>query len=294
MHKLIVATVLLGLSAAALLAARYLPRGGSSPAVTESELTKLFKPRLGTPLPLDATFRDETGKVVTLGDYGKERPFILVPVYLRCPTLCNEVLNELVKGLRGIATLNVGREFDVVVVSFDAREQPELAAAKKAAYVEEYARRGSESGWHFLTGEQSQIDRLLDAIGYKVVWEEEKRQFAHASGVVVCTPDGVVARYFPGLDYRPLYLRLALAEAGQGTITPGVIDQILLPCFVFDSTKGRYSAAVLTLVKGAGVVTVVSVLLFWGLMAFRSRSTVAPHVTPQLPAPALTEGGDVR
>ncbi|MFO0878857.1 MAG: SCO family protein [Gemmataceae bacterium] len=278
MKKLVVVIVLIGLGVGGMVASQALVPARPARAVNDADLKKLFKPRMGTQLPLDATFRDETGKAVTLGDYGHDRPFILVPVYLRCPTLCNEVLNELVKGLRGIATLTVGREYDVVVVSFDAREKPELAAAKKEAYVEEYARRGSEPGWHFLTGEQPQIDRLLDSVGYRVVWDEAKQQFAHASGILICTPEGTLARYFPGLDYRPLYLRLALAEAGQGTITPGVIDQVLLPCFVFDATKGQYSAQVLTIVKGAGVLTALAVLVFWLATGFRRPATAPPSL----------------
>lgn len=261
---------LLGLLAAcvgaAVVVVKILPVDRPRATVTEIDPKKLFKPRLGAPVPLDAPFKDEAGRTVTLGDYGGERPFILVPAYYRCPSLCNEVLNELVKGLRGIASYQVGRDFDVVVVSFDAREQPALAAAKKQAYAEDYGRRGSEGGWHFLTGDQKEIDKLLESVGYRVEWDEGKQQFLHASGVVVCTSQGTVARYFPGLDYRPLYLRLALTEAGQGKISAGVIDQVLLPCFVFDATKGRYSAQVLTIVKAAGVLTLVGLLGFWGVM----------------------------
>lgn len=253
----------------------WLPGGAPRNRVTENDLKKLFKPRMGSSLPLDAAFVDETGQTVTLGAYGKDRPFILVPAYLRCPSLCNEVLNELVTGLRGIATATVGKEFDVVVLSFDPREKPDLARAKKQSYVEEYARRGSDPGWHFLTGEQKEIDRVLESVGYRVVWDDDKQQFAHAAGILICTPQGTVARYFPGLDYRPLYLRLALTEAGQGTITPGIIDQVLLPCFVFDSSKGQYSAAVLTLVKGSGVLTVLLVFVFWLVMWLRHRPSAS-------------------
>jgi protein SCO1/2 len=244
----------------------------SKERVTDIDPKYLFRPRLGSAIPTDTTFRDETGRAVTLGDYGGERPYILVPAYYRCPSLCNEVLNELVKGLRGIASYEVGKDYDVVVVSFDARETPELAKAKKAAYVDEYRREGSEQGWHFLTGEQPQIDRLLESIGYRVQWDEGKQQFLHASGIVLCTPQGIVARYFPGLDYRPLYLRLALTEAGRGTISAGIIDQVLLPCFAFDESKGQYSASVLTLVRAAGVATLVAVVLFWVVMWRRGRA----------------------
>ena len=239
--------------------------------VTDIDPKKLFRPRLGAPVPADAAFVDESGRKVTMGQFGNDRPFILVPAYFRCPTLCNEVLNDLVKCLRGIAGYQLGRDYDVVVVSFDAREKPALAKAKQAAYVEEYGRLGSENGWHFLTGEQADIDRLLQAVGYKVEWDEAKQQFLHASGVIVCTPGGSVARYFPGLDYRPLYVRLALTEAGQGKITAGILDQVLLPCFVFDETKGQYSGAVLRLVRAGGVLALLGVLAFW-LVSIRARS----------------------
>jgi protein SCO1/2 len=287
MRKVVIVLALVSLGGLGLLATRLAPKPSRPATVTEADLRKLFRPRMGAALPLDATFRDETSQSVTLGGYGKDRPIILVPVYLRCPSLCNEVLNELIKGLRGIATLTVGRDYDVVILSFDAREQPALARAKKTAYVEEYARRGSDAGWHFLTGDQAQIDRVLDAIGYQVIWDEKKQQFAHASGIVICTPQGIVARYFPGLDFRPLYLRLALAEAGQGTITPGVIDQVLLPCFVFDSTKGQYSASVLMLVKISGVLTVVALGLFWWRMAI-CRRTGGSLACPVAPMDTLT------
>ena len=267
MRRVALVAMLAAFVGAALLLVRAAPAKRSRSAVTDIDPKKLFRPRLGTEVPADAAFVDEEGRAVRLGDYGKDRPYILVPAYYRCPSLCNEVLNDLVKGLRGIASYQVGRDYDVVVVSFDAREKPDLAKAKKAAYAEEYGRLGSANGWHFLTGEQAEIDRLLEAVGYKVEWDERRQQFLHASGVIVCTPRGSVARYFPGLDYRPLYLRLALTEAGRGTISAGIIDQVLLPCFAFDETKGQYSAAVLTLVRAGGLATLGLVVLFWVMTA---------------------------
>jgi len=263
MKKFALAAALLVCVGTAATLALTIPRPRPKATVTDVDPKKLFRPQMGTSIPGELTFRDEEGKRVTMGEYGKDRPFLLVPVYFRCPSLCNEVLIDLVKGLRGVAAYTVGKDYDVVVVSFDAREGPALAKAKKKAAVEAYDRPDSEPGWHFLTGEQGQIDKLLDAIGYKVYWDEERNEFLHASGVVVCSPDGVIVRYFPGLDYRPLYLRLALTEASEGTIRMGVIDQVLLPCFRFDENKGRYSASVLALVRIAGVVTMAAIALFW-------------------------------
>ena len=248
-----------------------LPRPTPRASVTDINPKKLFRPRLGSAISPDIAFVDETGQRVTMGDYGKDRPFILVPAYYRCPSLCNEVLNDLVKALRMIATYSAGKDYDVVVVSFHPEEKPDLARAKKDAYVESYDRKGSESGWHFLTGDQAQIDRLLDEVGYKVLWDEDKKEYAHAAGIIVCSPEGVVARYFPGLDYRPLYLRMALAEAGTGVITPGIMDQLLMPCFAFDPKKGQYSAAVLFRVKAAGVLTLVALAGTWAGMTWVRR-----------------------
>src|SRR5262249_45115607 len=241
-----------------------------------------FRPRLGTAIDVDVAFRDEAGRRVTMGDFGGDRPYILVPAYYRCPSLCNEVLNDLVKAVRGIAAYRVGKDFDVVLVSFDTRDKPELAAAKKASYAEAGELPGDPAGWHFLTGEQPEIDRLLAAVGYTVQWDEKKQEFAHAAGLVVCSPEGTVARYFPGLDYRPLYLRLALAEAGRGKIAPNLMDQVLMPCFAFEATKGQYSAAVLTLVQAGGVLMVAVIGLFWLAAALRGRR--------RAPAPAETAG----
>jgi protein SCO1 len=281
MKKVTIVLTLLSLAGIALVLALTIPRPRPKATVTDVDPKKLFRPQLGTAIPSDIAFRDETGAAVTMGKYGKDRPFILVPVYFKCPSLCNEVLIELVKGLRGVAAYSVGKDYDVVVVSFDPREPPALAKAKKQSIVEAYDRPQSEPGWHFLTGEQEQIDRLLDSIGYKVQWDEVKKEYLHASGCVICSPDGTIVRYFPGLDYRPLYLRLAITEASEGTIRMGVIDQVLIPCFRFDATKGQYSAAVLTIVKGAGVITVGLIGVFWlGMWRFGRR--------PQVPGASVT------
>ena len=255
MKKAAFILVFLGMAGIAAALTTIIPRATPRASVTDVNPKKLFRPRLGIAISPDIKFLDETGAPVTMGDYGKDRPFILVPAYYRCPSLCNEVLNDLVKAASLIATYSVGTDYDIVVVSFHPGEKPDLASAKKAAYVEAYGRKGAEGGMHFLTGEQDQIDRLLDEIGYKVLWDDDRKEYAHAAGIVICSPEGVVARYFPGIDYRPQYLRMALAEAGGGKISPSIMDQVLMPCFVFDPTKGRYSASVLFLVKVAGVLT---------------------------------------
>jgi protein SCO1/2 len=213
-----------------------------------------FDQRLNEQLPLDLTFHDESGATVRVGDYFGDRPVILVPAYLRCPRLCNLVLNELTDALNNL-TFNAGNQFQVVVVSFDARETPELAAAKKASYLERYNRPGAEAGWHFLTGDEANIEALTRAIGFRYRYDAEHDQFAHASGFVVLTPSGKMARYFFGMQFPPRHVRLALVEAGAGKVG-NVVDQILLLCYHYDPATGRYTATVMNLVRLAGILTV--------------------------------------
>jgi protein SCO1/2 len=239
---------------------------GPSPADVKIE------PKLGNQVPLHTVFRDESDEKIELRDYFRDRPVILVLAYLRCPRLCNEVLNDLNKGLRGVQPLNAGRDFQVVVVSFDAREKPALAAAKKRAYVEDYGRPGSESGWHFLTGDQPDIDALEQAVGFRAVYDPKDDQFAHDSAVIVLTPQGKVSRYLFGLGYTPRDLRLALVESSDGKVG-SFLDHVLLLCFHYDPAKGRYSATILTIVRVGGLLTVIALIAFWARVARRSLRT---------------------
>ena len=176
--------------------------------------------KLNEQLPLSAEFKDENGNVVKLGDYfGKEKPVILALVYYECPMLCNEVLNGLTGSLKGIS-FDAGREFEVVAISFDVREndKPDLAKNKKASYISRYARPGAEDGWHFLTGTQSEIDRVTQAVGFNYQFDEATNQFAHAGGVMVITPEGKISRYLYGIDYAPKDLKFALMDSATGKI----------------------------------------------------------------------------
>jgi protein SCO1/2 len=230
---------------------------------------KFFTPRLGDRVPRELAFRNETDKRVTMGDFGNDRPVILVLAYLRCPMLCNLVLNDLVSGLRRVP-FTVGEEFEIVVVSFDAREKPDLAAAKKAAYTEDYGRPGSEKGWHFLTGAQPEIDRLMEAVGFRAIWDPEQQQFAHARGILILTPDGMVARYFLEGTYPPRDLRMALVEASEGRVG-SPMDRILLMCFNYNPSTGKYSAKVLTAVRVGGFLVVTLMGGFWFITWRRGR-----------------------
>jgi protein SCO1/2 len=198
--------------------------------------------RLGQQLPLDALFADEAGKPVRLGQYFGKRPVLLVLAYYNCPMLCTQVFNGLVSSLR-VLPFDAGKDFDVVAVSFDPRDRPPDAAAKKKAYVEEYRRPGASAGWHFLTGGEGSIERVTKAAGFRYRYDESTGQFAHAAAIYVATPGGKLSRYFYGIEYGPRDLRLAMVEASEGRIG-SIVDQILLFCFHYDPKMGRYSAAI--------------------------------------------------
>lgn len=177
------------------------PSGPPSSAMPAALQQVRFDQKLDARLPLDARFKDENGASVALGDYFGKRPVVLAFVYYECPMLCNQILNGLVSGVK-VLDESVGTDFDVVAVSFDARETPVQAAAKKATYVDQYKRPGAERGWHFLTGDEASIKRVTDAAGFQFAWDAATQQFAHASGVIVATPDGRLARYLFGIEIR--------------------------------------------------------------------------------------------
>jgi protein SCO1/2 len=221
-----------------------------------------FDQRLDEQVPLDLPFRDEAGRDVRLGDYFRDRPVILVLAYFKCPMLCTEVLNGLVRALLDLP-LRPGEDFEILTVSFDPREPPELAAAKKKTYLERYGRPGAEAGWHFLTGGQNAIDRLTQAVGFRYTYDARNDQFAHASGILVLTPAGRTSRYFYDVKYSPRDLRLGLVEASAGRIGSPV-DRVLLYCFHYDPAAGRYGPAVMNLVRAGGALTLVALGLFAG------------------------------
>jgi protein SCO1/2 len=213
-----------------------------------------FDQRLNAQVPLDATFRDERGQDVQLAELVRGRPVILVLAYYRCPQLCNLVLNGLVDGLRGV-TYRPGEEYEIVTVSFDDRESPEIAAAKKASYVDSYGRPGAADHWHFLTGHKDQIDRVAEAVGFHYDYDSKHDRFNHPSGVVVLTPEGNVSRYLFGINYPPRDLKLGLMEASQGQVG-SLVDQFLLYCFHYDQATGKYAFAVMNAIRAGGALTV--------------------------------------
>ena len=226
-----------------------------------------FDQRLGAEVPLDVAFRDETGARVTLRDYLGDKPVLLVPAYYECPMLCTIVLNGVVSALRALP-FDVGKEFRVVTFSFNPRETSELAAAKKATYLEDYRRPGAAAGWHFLTGDEPSIAALTQAIGFRYAWDEASKQYAHASGIVVLTPAGRISHYFFGVEFPPRDLRLALVEA-SGEHIGSLVDQLLLFCFHYDPATGRYSRVALNAVRAGGVLTLAVLVAFVVLMLRR-------------------------
>ena len=224
--------------------------------------------RLDQPLPLDAVFRDENGAEVKLGDYFGHKPVVLALVYYSCPMLCNQVLNGMTSGLDVLTAFSIGKEFEVVTVSFDPRETPELARQKKETYIKWYKREGAAEGWHFLTGDQPNIDRLTQAAGFHYKWDEKTTQFIHASAIMITTSDGKLARYFYGVEYAPKDLRLGLVEASDGKIGSPV-DQLLLYCYHYDPALGRYGAVVMNIMRLGGALTVIAIVAM--LIVFRIR-----------------------
>jgi protein SCO1/2 len=227
-----------------------------------------FDQRLGDPVPLDVPFRDEDGKTVTLRDYAG-KPMLLVPAYYTCPMLCTLVLNGVVSMLRALP-FDAGKEFTVVTFSFDPQDGPEAAAAKKATYVGEYRRRGAEGGWHFLTGDAGSIEALTKAIGFRATWDKDNKQFAHASGIVLVTPQGRIAKYFYGVEFSARDLRLAIVEASANQIGT-FVDQLLLFCFHYDPATGRYSRLALDVVRAGGVLTLAAMAGMIGWWLRRER-----------------------
>jgi protein SCO1/2 len=253
------------------------------PAPAQDELPPALRDvgidqRLNEQVPLDLVFRDEAGQAVPLRTYFDGPPVILVLAYYKCPRLCNLVLGGLGKSLRGLS-FTLGEQFRVVTVSFDPRETPLLAAAKKAAYLEQYGRPGAAAGWHFLTGDQAAIKQLAQAVGFRYTYDARLDQYAHASGIMVLTPQGKIARYFYGVDYPSRDLRLGLVEASANRIGSAV-DQVLLFCYAYDAATGKYTAAVRNLVRLGGAVTVVAVGTFLVLMWRRERRGARQKVAP--------------
>jgi len=212
---------------------------------------------LDAQVPPDLTFVDDTGRTVKLGDYFGKKPLILNLVYYNCTMLCGEALAGLSAAMK-MVKFDVGNQFDVVTVSFNPRETPQLAAAKKAEYLKRYGRPGAAAGWHFLTGPADSINALTKAVGFQYQYDAARDQYAHATAIMVLTPQGRISKYFYGVDFPPKDLRMGLVEASQNKIG-NAVDQVLLYCYHYDPATGKYGAVVTNMLKLGGAVTILFV-----------------------------------
>ena len=242
-----------------------------------------FDQNLDQRIPLDVMFRDESGRPVQLGQYFGKRPVVMVFAYYECPMLCTQVINGLSSAL-GVLSLNPGRDFEIVTVSFNPRDTPAAAAEKKAHYLERYKRDGAAEGWHFLTGDQASIDRLTKAAGFRYVWDQQTSQFAHPSGVIVLTPDGTLARYLFGIEYGPRDLRFALVEASEGRVG-NPADALLLYCYHYDPMTGRYGFVIMRALRLLGGATVLALAAFIVFMLKREKHEGWISVPRRSPSP---------
>ena len=233
--------------------------------------------KLDQQLPLDLVFRDESGQQVKLGQYFGKKPVVLAFVYYDCPMLCTQVLNSMVTSFR-VLPFQIGNEFDVVTVSFDPRETNALATAKKKVYVDylpEKMRSGATNGWHFLTGDAVNIEKLTEAVGFHYRYDEATKQFAHASGIMLTTPAGKLSRYFYGVDYPARDLRLGLIESSENKIGSPV-EQLLLYCYHYDPSTGKYGFAVMRVMRVAGVITLLGIVAMLLFLKARNPRVMSP------------------
>ena len=251
--------------------AGYLSAPGVSSNTMPTALREIgFDQNIDQKLPLDATFRDESGQTVTLGSYYGKRPVLLAFIYYECPMLCTQVLNAMTATISTMS-LTAGKDFELVLVGIDPRETPAQAAAKKTEYLRRYKRQGAEAGWHFLTGDEPQIQRVAKAAGFRYAWDEQTQQYAHPTGIIVTTTDGRLARYLFGIEYGPRDLNLSLVEASEGKVG-SFADQLLLFCYHYDPMTGRYGIYVMRTLRVAGVATVLLIGTFIVVMVRREKS----------------------
>lgn len=248
---------------------------GLPPALREVGIDQ----KLNQQLPLELIFRDENGTPVKLKQFFGKKPVVLSLVYYSCPMLCTQVLNGMVTAFR-VLPFKIGNEFDVVTVSFDPRETAAVAAAKKKTYIgylPKEAQGTADVGWHFLTGDESTIKQLADAIGFRYHFDEATNQFAHASALMVTNPQGKLSHYFYGIEYSARDLRLALIESAENKIGSPV-DQLLLYCYHYDPATGKYGAVVMNMIRLGGILTLIAIaallllLRRWSAQQMRLRA----------------------
>jgi protein SCO1 len=226
-----------------------------------------FEPPLNGQMPLDLHFHDETGRDVQLREFFGQKPVVLAFVYYNCPMLCEQIQMGVVGTLR-MLSFNPGRDYEVVFISFDARETPEMAAAKKKTALNHFRRPETVSGWHFLTGSKESIEVATRAANFRFRFDAKSKLFAHASGVLILTPDGRISRYFYGVEYPGRDMRLGLVDASAGKIG-SPIDHLLLFCYHYDPSSATYSASILKIIRLGGILTILCIV--GGIFIFRRR-----------------------
>jgi protein SCO1/2 len=249
--------------------------GGNPGGITPQELKKVqFEQNLGVQVPLDLPFRDETGRAVRLSQYFNGRPVVLALVYYECPMLCTQALNGLVRSLK-VLSLEPGRDYNVVTVSFNPKETPAEAAEKKDHYLQLLQKPDASNAWHFLTGDDASIRVLTETVGFHYVYDAVTKTYAHPTGIIVLTAEGKTSKYIYGIDYGPRDLRLALVEASDHKIgTP--VDRLVLYCYHYDPTTGKYGLVLMNVLRLAGALTVVCIVGFIMILRFREKRMVRP------------------
>jgi len=261
-----------------MIAALTLAAGAQS--LTVSQLTDVrFDQELGVQVSLDLVFRDETGKTVSLAEYFGKKPVVLVLGYYQCPMLCTLTFNGMVEGMNDMKW-SIGDQFDVVHVSINPKEPPDLAAAKRQNYLKQYGRPGAAAGWHFLTGDETQIRKLADEVGFHYAYDSSVQQYAHPSGLVILTPDGKVSKYFFGVKFSPPDLYAALQDASQHNVG-SPIQRLVLLCFHYNPINGKYGAAIMMVIRIMGAATIGGMVWLFGAMIRRER------LRKMIPSPAM-------
>ena len=246
------------------------PAGVKPPVLKDIGIDQL----LNNEVPGELAFTDETGKAVKLSDYyGGDKPILLTLVYYDCPQLCNQVLNGITGALKTLP-LTPGKDFTMLTVSFDHRESVELAAAKRGEYLKRLGKKDADAGWHFLTGSEEAVKLLTRAVGFRFLWDPAKKQYAHASGIMILTPQGKVSRYLYGIEYAPRDVRLALLDASNGKIG-SLADQIIMYCYQYDPTSGLYSMRVMNVLRIFGVLTLVTLVALFAFLKYQERQKAA-------------------
>lgn len=275
-------------SSAQAMKAPFDPLSFSGPDPAERFQDIKIEQRLEAQVPLDLTFTDERGHQVQLGDYLGDRPAILVLVYYECPMLCNLVLDG-VEAVLGAVKYDIGTDYDVITVSIDPKETPELAARKKANHLERLNRDGAEEGWHFLTGDEVGIDILADTVGFRYVYDPATGQFAHAAGIMILTPLGQIARYYYGIDYIPRDVEFGLVEASQGRIGT-IVDQLILLCFAYDPSTGKYGLLIFRTIQFAATLMLLGFAIMYTFLFLRMRKKKAAALLEEASSVHTTPG----